>query len=186
MTTVLSDESLRAIKGTTPGSALRDIKEAVKDYGQEEEADKKGSNKARLITPEERKTLELKLHRLLVWVGVLTPFEFEIGGRSVPLHEIVWDLLAKDCLTEDEKEYVRNLIYKLQAHEKVDEEVLHSNRLTVSEADQIFSEASGLMRAILSLKSLVGQKDTCAIKTSTNRRRLEDAQYWLGFLKQIS
>lgn len=180
MTAVLSDESLRAIKGTTPGQALHDIKDAVEKYGQEEKAGK------RIITPEERKALELKLHRLLVWVGVLTPFKFELGGKKVPLHDIVWDLLAKDCLTEDEKEYVRKLIYKLQAHEKVDEEVLHNNRLTVDEAEQIYAEASGLMRAILSLKSLVGQKDVCKIQRSTNKRRLEEAKYWLNFLKQIS
>jgi hypothetical protein len=119
-------------------------------------------------------------------VGVLTPFVFELGGKNVPLHEIVWDLLAKDCLTDDEKEYVRTLIDKLRAHEKVDEEVLHNNQMTVDEAEQIFEEASGLMRAILSLKSLVGQKDTCTVRRSTNRRRLEDAQYWLNFLRNIT
>jgi len=182
MMTVLSDESLKAIKGTTPAGALRDIKDAVREYGHEEEE----PAEKRLITPAQRRTLELKLHRLLVWVGVLTPFEFELGGKKVPLHEIVWDLLAKDCLTEDEKEYVRTLIDKLRAHERVDEEVLHNNRLTVAEAEQIFEEASGLMRAILSLKSLVGQKDVCTIQRSTNKRRLEDAQYWLNFLRNIT
>ena len=187
MTAALSDESLKAIKGTTPGSALRDLRGALREYGQPEEAPpNKKAGCDRPITPEERKALELKLHRLLVWVGVLTPFEFELGGKMVPLHEIVWDLLAKDCLTEDEKEYVRKLIYRLQAHEKVDEEVLHNNRLTVDDANEIFAEASGLMRAILSLKSLVGQKDVCTIKGNSDRRRLEDAQYWLGFLKQIT
>lgn len=187
MTAVLSDESLKAIKGTTPEGALRDLRGALQDYGEERKVSrKKKAGTGRLITPEERKALELKLHRLLVWVGVLTPFEFELGGKMVPLHEIVWDLLAKDCLTEDEKEYVRKLIDRLQAHEKVDEEVLHNNRLTADDAEEVFAEAAGLMRAILSLKSLVGQKDVCAIKGSSNRRRLEDARYWLDFLKQIS
>jgi hypothetical protein len=36
MIAVLSDESLKAIKGTTPKSALRDIKDAVQEYGHEE------------------------------------------------------------------------------------------------------------------------------------------------------
>ncbi len=173
----LSDENKGAIKGTTPKQAMRDLKEAVD-----------GAHKARqrLITPEERRRLELRLHRMLVWVGVLTPFEFELGHKKVPLHDIVWDLLAKECLTEDEKEYVRKLIYKLQKHEKVDEEVLHNNKLTVEEADEIFREASGLLRAIISLKSLVGRKDTCPVKVRANKRRLEEARYWLNFLKQIT
>ena len=173
----LSDESRRAIDGTTPGGVLEDIKQLKKDYG---------TNSDRLITPEERKTLELRLHRMLVWVGVLTPFEFELGDKKLPLHEIVWDLLAKDCLTEDEKEYVRKLISKLTAHERVDEDVLHNSELTEKEAKMIFHEASGLMRAILSLKSLVGQKNACPVKHSVNKRRVEDAQSWLNFLKQIT
>jgi hypothetical protein len=173
----LSDDSRRAIDGTTPGGVIEDIDKLKKDYRKDGD---------RLITPEERRKLELRLHRMLVWVGVLTPFEFELGRKKLPLHEIVWDLLAKDCLTEDEKEYVRKLIMKISAHEKVDEEVLHNNELTEREAKKIFREASGLMRAILSLKSLVGQKNTCTIKHNVNRRRVEEAQSWLNFLKQIT
>ena len=171
MLPTLSEENQRAIKGTTPKQVMRDLKEVV-DESQETGY---GTVQQRLITPEERRRLELKLHRMLVWVGVLTPFEFELGGRKVPLHDIVWDLLAKDCLTEDEKEYVRKLINKLQKHEHTDEEFLHTHELTVGEADQIFREASGLLRAVLSLKSLVSRKDLCPVKTKANRRRLEEA-----------
>jgi hypothetical protein len=156
---------------------MRDLKAAMRHYGKDA---------SRPLTPEERRRLELRLHRMLVWVGVLTPFEFELGGRVVPLHDIVWDLLAKDCLTEEEKDDVRKLISKLQSHERVDEEVLHNNELTVAEADVVFREARGLLRAILSLKSLVGRKDTCALRTRVSQRRLEEAKYWLGFLKQIT
>ena len=185
MPAALSEESRKAIEGTTPGQAMRDLKAAVKEYGAAE-SPVEGASARRMITPEERRKLELKLHRMLVWVGVLTPFVFELGGRKVPLHEIVWDLLAKDCLGEDEKEYVRKLIYKLQAHERVDEEVLHNNELTLREAKQIFKEASGLLRAILSLKSLVGQKGVCEIKRKSSQRRLDEAKYWLNFLRQIT
>ncbi len=123
---------------------------------------------------------------MLVWVGVMTPFEFDLGGKKVPLHEIVWDLLSKDCLTEEEKESVRKLIWKLTAHEKADEEILHKNALTLDEAKNIFHEAAGLLRAIMSLKSLVGEKEYCNLRSTASRRRLEDARYWLGFLKQIT
>jgi hypothetical protein len=173
----LSQQSRSVIDGTTPKGVMRDLKAAMRHYGKDA---------SRPLTPEERRRLELRLHRMLVWVGVLTPFEFELGGRVVPLHDIVWDLLAKDCLTEEEKDDVRKLISKLQSHERVDEEVLHNNELTVAEADVVFREARGLLRAILSLKSLVGRKDTCALRTRASQRRLEEAKYWLGFLKQIT
>ncbi len=192
MSSVIDDRSLKTIKGTTPGSVLRDVramkKEAMKKApGQEAVTKPVPPGQQRLITPEERRRLELRLHRLLVWVGVATPFEFELEGKVVPLHEIVWDLLAKDCLTEEEKENVRKLIWKLSAHEKVDEEILHgSSRLTESDAKKIFREAAGLLRAIMSLKSLLGEKEYCNIRSTASRRRVEDARYWLDFLKQIT
>jgi hypothetical protein len=192
MSQVMDDQSLKAIKGTTPGSVLRDVRAMKKEHREEAIAAPVPSEQQRPIpgdrpiTPEERKRLELRLHRLLVWVGIMTPFEFDLEGKKLPLHEIVWDLLGKDCLTEEEKEYVRKLIWKLSAHEKADEEILHNNQLTQSEAKKIFREAAGLLRAIMSLKSLVGEKEYCNVRSTASRRRVEDARYWLNFLKQIT
>jgi hypothetical protein len=172
-----------AIKGTTPQQVLRDVRKLKKEG---KAAIAAPPEQRRLITPEERRQLELRLHRLLVWVGELTPFEFELGGRKLPLHEIVWDLLAKDCLTEEEKDQVRKLMWKLMKHERADEEILHNNELTVAEAKKIFHEAAGLLRAIMSLKSLLGQKEFCAFRHKASQRRVEEAASWLSFLKQIT
>ncbi len=192
MPQAMDEQSMKAIKGTTPGSVLRDVRAMKKgakknEPGQEAVTTPVTTGQQRLITPEERRRLELRLHRLLVWVGVATPFEFELEGKVVPLHEIVWDLLSKDCLTEEEKENVRKLMWKLMAHEKVDEDILHGNsRLTESDAKKIFHEAAGLLRAIMSLKSLLGEKEFCNVRSTASRRRMEDARYWLDFLKQIT
>ena len=169
------------IRGTTPKGVLIDVKALKKEYGRP-----RAGEDLRPITPEERRRMELRLHRMLVWVGELTPFEFELGGRKLPLHEIVWDLLAKDCLTEEEKENVRKLMWKLMAHERADEDALHSGAITRGEAKQIFREAAGLLRAITSLKSLLGQKEYCNVRHTASRRRIEDAASWLNFLKQIT
>jgi hypothetical protein len=176
MQQAIDEQSRSAIKGTSPSGVLQDVRALKKEYGASQ----------RMITPQERKRLELRLHRMLVWVGVMTPFEFDLNGQKVPLHEMVWDLLSKDCLTEDEKEDVQKLIWKLTAHEKTDEEILHRNALTQDEAKKIFQEASGLLRAIMSLKSLVSGKEYCNLRSTASRRRVEDARYWLGFLKQIT
>ena len=183
---IVDPQSASAIKGTTPGGVLRDIKKLKKTYGKPETRQVALPPIRRSITPEERKTLELRLHRMLVWVGVMTPFEFEFGGEKLPLHEIVWDLLAKKCLSEDEKEDVRKLIRILSKHEKADEEILHNNDITVDEARDILREAAGLLRAIMSLKGMVSSKDRCTIRQTASRRRLDDAKNWLSFLKQIT
>jgi hypothetical protein len=183
MSQVIDQQSRRAIKGTSPSAVLQDIRALKTEYGK---AGPSPVERQPLITPEERRKLELRLHRMLVWVGVMTPLEFEIGGKKVPLHDIVWDLLSKECLTEEEKESARKLIWKLMAHEKTDEDILHKNALTRDEAKDIFHEAAGLLRAIMSLKSLVGEKEYCNFRSTASRRRVEDARYWLGFLKQIT
>lgn len=187
MQQTIDDRSMKSIKGTKPGEVLEDVRKLKKEFGKAPLAVEPVSPKKRkLITPEERKELELRLHRLLVWVGVVTPEEFEMGGKKLPLHDIVWDLLAKECLTEADKENVRKLIWKLTAHVRADEDILHRKELTRDEAKEIFQEAAGLMRAIASLKSVVGEKDYCTIRHSTNRRKVDDARYWLNFLEQIS
>ncbi|OPY25266.1 MAG: hypothetical protein A4E28_03251 [Methanocella sp. PtaU1.Bin125] len=192
MSSVMDEQSMKAIKGTTPGGVLKDVRTMKKAAGKGPAVvtvppeQKRPIPGDQLITPEERQRLELRLHRLLVWVGIMTPFEFDLEGRKVPLHEIVWDLLGKDCLTEEEKEYVRKLIRKLSAHERADEEILHNSQLTRAEAKAIFREAAGLLRAIMSLKSLVGEKEYCNVRSTASRRRVEDARYWLNFLKQIT
>jgi hypothetical protein len=182
MPQAIDEQSRQAIKGTSPSSVLQDVQALKKEYGKTMPP----AEGQPLITPQERRRLELRLHRMLVWVGVMTPFEFELGGKKVPLHEIVWDLLSKDCVTEEEKESIRKLLRKLMAHEKADEEILHNNDLTQDQAKKIFREAAGLLRAIMSLKSLVGEKEYCNLRSTASRRRVEDARYWLGFLKQIT
>lgn len=175
MKAAIHKKDLDTIEGTTPRQVLEDVRSM-----------KEEARDGRMITPEERKSLELRLHRMLIWVGIMTPFEFELGDKKVPLHDIVWDLLAKECMTEEEKDWIGKLIKKLTRHAKVNEDILHNNELTVKEAHEIYEETAGLMRAIMSLKSLVGGKNFCNIRQSANRRRIEDAQYWLGFLKQIT
>jgi hypothetical protein len=186
MQQTIDRQSMNAIKGTKPGEVLRDVRSLKREYGKQEAMRAPLPPARRMITPDERKRLELRLHRMLVWVGVMTPFEFELKGQKLPLHDIVWDLLAKDCLTEDEKEDVRKLIWRLSTHEKADEEVLHNNDITIDEAKEIYNEAAGLLRAIMSLKTLVGTKDRCTLRHRVSRRRVEEAQSWLSFLKQIT
>lgn len=176
---------MNAIKGTRPREVLRDVRNLKREFGKPESVQMPLPPVRRSITPEERRDLELRLHRMLVWVGVMTPLEFELKGQKLPLHDIIWDLLSKDCLTEDEKDDVRKLIWKLTKHEKADEDILHNHDLTLEEAKEIYREAAGLLRAIMSLKSMVGTKDRCTLRHVTNRRRVEEAQNWLAFIKEL-
>ena len=189
MPQAISEANLKLIKGTTPREVLKDVRKMKRAYGRSDLNAMPSVDTVkpvvRVITEDERREIEAKLQRLLVWVGVMTPEYFEMDGRKLPLHDIVWDLLAKDCLTEEEKKYVGKLIRKLKLHVMADEAILHSKDITMEEAKEIYREAAGLMRAIMNLKSVMGEKQFCTIKQTQSRRRIEDAQNWLNFLKQI-
>lgn len=193
----IADELLKAIKETTPKHVVRDIRMIKKEYGRPAQKGKLEVKAVpeklkpitpvkRFITDKERRLIELKLHRLLIWVGIMTPVVFEWGDRKLPLHDIVWDLMSKECLTEEEKTWVRKLIWKLTAHVKVDEDILHNKKITMDEAKAIYTETAGLIRAIISLKGIICRKDYCPVRNTVNIRRVDDAQYWLNFLRQIT
>ena len=186
MQETVDSRSLKVIKGTKPSEVLRDVRGLKKGLEEPERARAPLPPKRRTITSDERKALELSLHKMLVWVGVMTPQEFELKGQKLPLHDIVWDLLSKECLSETEKGDVEKLILRLSTHEKADEDILLKNDITLEEAHEIYMEAAGLLRAILSLKGLVSAKDRCTLRHRVNQRRVEEAQSWLAYIKQLT
>jgi hypothetical protein len=142
-----------------------------------------------LLSEEERKTLERKLVKTLNWIGVKIPQEVELKGKMVPLKEVMWDLMSKkECFTEDEKKILTDLESALETKLKEDIREVGTDE-SKTEAINHYCEALGLMRAIISLKSMV-ETDKCHAKKQklskriTDRRK-EEAESWLGFLKRI-
>jgi hypothetical protein len=141
------------------------------------------------LSEEERNTLERKLVRTLNWIGVKIPQEVELKGKKVPLKEVMWDLMSKkECFTEEEKKILSDLESALEKKLKEDIKDVGTDE-SKTEAIDHYCEALGLMRAIISVKTMV-ETDKCLVskqklsKRITDRRKAE-AESWLGFLKRI-
>ena len=48
------------------------------------------------LTKEDPERLLSKLHRLMVFIGCEIPFEVELEGETVPLHELIWRALTHE------------------------------------------------------------------------------------------
>ncbi|AKB30599.1 Methyl-accepting chemotaxis protein [Methanosarcina siciliae C2J] len=141
------------------------------------------------ITEEERKQLLSALHSRLFWVGQYIPHNVEIEGKTYPLHDYVWELIQKENLTEDEKSQIDKCIDFISKIEKKDEKELEEKPLTEGQAEALYRETAGLMRAITDLKEI----ESGALKQSTKRfqeqfvgQRVRDARLWLDFIKKVS
>jgi hypothetical protein len=147
-----------------------------------------GIKKDGILTDDERRHLMFKLTRLLEWVGAKVPEHVTINEKRLHLHEIVWDLLNKDDLTDNDRELILSLEQKLEKKFRQDvEEIRHD--ISEDEAIRDYCEALGLLRAIITLKDMAAGKEGTIGKGDLahkiNERRKNDANDWLAFLKQM-
>lgn len=141
------------------------------------------------ITDAERKELLGALHCRLFWVGQHIPDYVEFEGEKYSLHDYVWELVQKDTLTETEKSRIDKCIDIISAKEQADEKELEEKPLTHEQANSLFHETAGLLRAIMDLKEI----ESGALKESSKRfqeqfvgQRVRDAKLWLEFIKNVS
>jgi hypothetical protein len=106
------------------------------------------------LSVNEREKLLHGLHGYMAWVGAEIPDVFEIDGTEIPLHELVWRLINKKELTEPETVGIESLIRALEEKETCDETTLAKETITREEAECLYKEASGLLRAIMDLKGI--------------------------------
>jgi hypothetical protein len=141
------------------------------------------------ITEEERRQLLSALHSRLFWAGQHIPDYVEIEGKTYPLHNYVWELIQKENLTEGEKSQIDKCIDIISEKEIEDEKELEEKLLTREQAEALYHETAGLLRAIMDLKEI----ESGALKESSKRfqeqfvnQRVRDARLWLEFLQKVS
>ena len=139
-----------------------------------------------IITENEREHLLFKLHRYLAWVGEPLPDMITINSREIRLHDLIWKLIKKESLSEQERQWVKNLIRLLEGKEDFNENCLQNANLTKSQAKQLYDEAAGLLRAIMDLRDLEeGRIRKADFDEVSTRDRLQDARRWVNFVKHM-
>ena len=138
------------------------------------------------LSVNEREKLLHGLHGYLTWVGAEIPDVFEIDGTEIPLHEVVWQLINKKELTEPETVGIESLIRALEAKETCDETALAKETITREEAECLYTEASGLLRAIMDLKRIEnGAHPDADVRRKILQKKISDAQGLLKFVDDV-
>lgn len=137
------------------------------------------------ISEEEREHFLSGLHRYLVWVGEKIPDKIEINGEIIKLHELIWRCIHKKHFSEGEKKSILDIVRILEKKERHDEEVLRKTNLTHKEAEALYNESAGLLRAIIDLREIEAGKLKLKEPEDEIRKKVDDARKWIGFLKNI-
>jgi hypothetical protein len=106
------------------------------------------------ISDQERQILLNRLHKCLFWVGEQIPNKIYIKGKEVNLHEVVWEIVNKTKLDEDDLKNIDYFLELLRDKEKEYDDCLEHDHLNCEEAKELFDQAAGVMRAIMDLKEL--------------------------------
>lgn len=139
-----------------------------------------------LINEQERKKLLWSLRSDFAWAGKKVPETVELDGTEYRLQEMLKALGEKESLEPEEATEIRYLIPKLRAGAKANEDMLESEELTGAEAQELFEEAVGLLRAAMEFKDIIekgpGKKEE-DIKKLLKTQNMVDEKRWQQFIK---
>lgn len=138
---------------------------------------------------EERNKLLWSLRSDFAWTGKRVPESVEIDGREYKLRDMVRELSEKESLDTDKAAEIRALIPKLKDKAKVDEELLETEELTKTEAEDLYEEATGLLRASMELKDKLegkgGEKSVDEFKRMLNTQKIVDEKRFQELIKSL-
>jgi len=140
--------------------------------------------KDKTFTDVERRYLERQLRSMFAYVGCMTPGEVEVNGVVIPLRDIIWTLITKKELSEDEINQARALSRALERRIRYDRELIKEYELNDEEAEKLYFEACGLIRAVVSLREIEGEGGR-DIKEEVRDKKIEDAKRILELVERI-
>jgi hypothetical protein len=138
---------------------------------------------------EERNKLLWSLRSDFAWAGKKIPESVEIDGHECRLRGLVRELSKKESLDTDKAAEIRTLIPKLKEKSKADEELLETEELTKAEAEALYEEATGLLRASMELKDRLegkgGGKSADEFKRMLNAQKVIDEKRFQELIKSL-
>jgi len=140
------------------------------------------------ISEHERARLLHGLRRYVFWVGEKIPEKVEIDGKTIKLHEFIWDMINKTELSDEDKEHIERYIVLLSRREHEYESYLETAEITPEDAKKIFNRTAGLLRAIMDLKELEkgpNREDERHFHEHLVQRKVAEAKKLISFLDEI-
>ena len=138
---------------------------------------------------EERNKLLWSLKSEFAWEGKKIPESVEIEGQEYKLKDLIRNLGETELIDPAEAAEIKDLIPKLNEKAKADEELLETEELTKKEAEMLYEEAAGLIRAAMELKDKLegkdGEKGPDEYKKMLKTQKVLDEKGWQNFIKNL-
>lgn len=136
------------------------------------------------FTEVERRYLEKQLRSMFVFVGCFIPDKIKIDDVEFPLHDIIWKFMTKEKLSEQELSIAQDLIPMLDKKMKEDKKMISEYFLTDEEAEKLYFETCGLIKAIITLREL-DKNRTQTIDNIVTDEKVKDAKRLLALIERI-
>lgn len=147
------------------------------------------TKEAEYIGYQGRNKLLWSLRSEFSWAGKEIPESVEIDGEEYRLRDMFQEPGEEEILSPDDIARIRVLIPKLKEKAKADEELLETEELTVAEAEALYEEAAGLLRAAMELKDKLegkgGEKSVDEFKRMINTQKLVDEKRFQELIKSL-
>ena len=142
------------------------------------------SRSTRCLSAEEKAKIMGSINSLFFWAGHMIPDEWEIEGRKVRLRDTVFRMVNDEDVTLEELQAARALADVLEKEVKRLEGDLRQNDLTMAQADSLFDDICGLLRAVAELRDLQTQHDE--FRKEQLIQSIGDEKRWLRYMKEVA
>ena len=136
------------------------------------------------FTPEERKYIEKQLRSMFAFVGCTIPNSIIEDNVEIPLNDFIWRLLTKERLSQEELSVAKQLMILL--HQKIEhnKRLIHEYNLTDEEAEKLYFEACGMLKALVTLRELDHNRNQ-TMMDSIKDEKIKDAKRLLDLINKI-
>lgn len=121
---------------------------------------------------------------MFYWAGHMIPDEWEIEGEKVRLRNTVFRMVNDDDVTLEEVQVAKVLADKVEKEARRLEKELKEDQLTLAQADNLFDDVCGLLRAVTELREMQSQHDE--FRKEQLIQSIGDEKRWLKYVKEVT
>lgn len=136
------------------------------------------------FTEEERAFLIRNLRSIFAFVGCSIPDSIQTRSGPIPLRTIVNTLLTKENLSPSDREAVGELIHILEQKVSFNKKAISEYNLNDEEAEKLYFEACGLMKALAVLKNR-NRDAPRDVEDADRNAKMDDAKRLTELIRKI-
>jgi len=140
-----------------------------------------------VLTEEERKLLLSELKSIFAYTGIMLPQSVTLeDGTVIKLKDLVWGLISKPDLSDEEVVAARQLAELLNRRIEDNRALIERFDVTEAEAEKLFFLTAGMLRAVMELRGLGVREREEEYAKIARERHIDDAKKLLDFFRTVT